>query len=213
MNNRELVVPYFQSIRAQEEDLNILFNGLSPNCIDQVSWKEYSYKPEVIFKIAYSDKAIVLKYEVNERHLRINNFKTNSRVWEDSCVECFISFREGFYYNIEFNALGVCLIGYGTQDRSLRTRLPDYIIERIKSFSAIHSRINEHQVSWHLTVYIPLEVFKYEQFNSIKGLDCTANFYKCGDLLPVPHYLSWSPVLSASPNFHLPESFGKIRFN
>lgn len=213
MRRDELVIPYYKNIEADEKKLDILFDSCPVNYIDQISWKKYPYKPEVTFKIAYSDQAIALKFEVNEQYLRINTFQTNGRVWEDSCVEFFISFQNSFYYNLEFNALGIGLIGYGTNDRSLRERLPNYIIEKIKSFSAIN-RINDREgVKWNLTLYIPMEVFQYENFQSFKGLNCSANFYKCGDLLPQPHYLSWSPILSSEPNFHLSEFFEKIRFD
>lgn len=213
MRRDVLIIPYYQDIKADEKELDILFENCPVNCIDQVSWKEYSYKPDVTFKIAYSDQTIVLKFEVNERYLRINTFQTNGRVWEDSCVEFFISFQDSFYYNLEFNALGIGLIGYGSSDRSLRTRLPDHIIEKIKSFSTIKSLIDKEGVDWSLTLYIPLEVFKYETFPSLKGLNCSANFYKCGDLLPQPHYLSWSPISYPKPNFHLSEFFGNIKFD
>jgi hypothetical protein len=213
MSPQVLVVPYYKNLKADEAELNFLLDKCPVNQINQVSWNEYSYKPTVTFKIAYSDQAIVLKFEVIERHLRINNFQTNDPVWEDSCVEFFISFNNSFYYNLEFNALGIGLIGYGSSDRSLRTRLPNEEIEKVKSFSQIKSHIANQGVSWNLTLYIPLEVFKYEQFKSLKGLNCTANFYKCGDLLPQPHYLSWSPISSIEPNFHLPEYFGKLKFD
>ena len=39
-----------------------------------------------------------------------------------------------------------------------------------------------------------------------------ANFYKCGDKLSVPHYLSWNPVTTEKPDFHRPEYFGLLEF-
>jgi len=212
MNENVLIIPYYKHIKSDQNELNMLFENCTVNHINQISWKEYFYKPEVTFKIAYSDQAIALMFDVNEKYLRINNFQTNDPVWEDSCVEFFISFQQPFYYNLEFNAFGVGLIGYGSDDRSLRTRLPNPIIEKIKSFSTIKSISDREDISWNLTLYIPLEVFKFETFQSLKGLNCTANFYKCGDLLPEPHYLSWSLISSSEPNFHLAEFFGKIKF-
>jgi len=212
MSDHVLIVPYYKNIKKDEKELSALFEGCPVNSIDKVSWKEYPYKPDVTFKIAYSDRCIVLKFEVIERHLRINNFQTNGRVWEDSCVEFFVSFRRPFYYNLEFNALGIGLIGYGTNDRSSRARLPGHMIEKVKSFSIIKSLADEKDVNWNLTLYIPIEVFKYETIQSLKGLNCFANFYKCGDLLPEPHYLSWSLISSPKPDFHLSEFFGNIEF-
>ncbi|HUH18966.1 carbohydrate-binding family 9-like protein [Albibacterium sp.] len=214
MKKDELLIPYYKNIKADERELNILLEDCPVNHIDQVSWKKnYPYKPRVTFKIAYSDQAIALKFEVNETHLRINTFQTNGRVWEDSCVEFFISFQDSYYYNLEFNALGIGLIGYGTTERSLRKRLPDHLVGHVKSFSRINSSNDKKGVNWSLTLYIPLEVFNYETFQSFKGLGCSANFYKCGDLLPEPHYISWSRISSPEPNFHLPEFFGNIKFD
>ncbi|TCK84855.1 carbohydrate-binding family 9-like protein [Albibacterium bauzanense] len=213
MRGNVLVIPYYKDIKADEKEINMLFERCPANHIGQISWKDYPYKPEVTFKIAYSDQAIVLKFEVNERYIRINTFQTNGPVWEDSCVEFFISFQNSSYYNLEFNALGIALVGYSSSDRSLKKRLPDDIVEKIKSFSTIKSPIDKEGVNWCLTLYIPLEVFKFETFQSLKGLSCKANFYKCGDLLPQPHYLSWLPISSPEPNFHLPEFFGKIKFD
>lgn len=212
MRKDELVIPYYKNIKADEKELNILLEECPVNHIDQVSWKRYPYRPDVTFKIAYSDQVIALKFEVNEKYLRVNTFQTNGPVWEDSCVEFFISFQNSYYYNLEFNALGIGLIGYGSNERSLRKRLPNRLIENVKSFSRINSLNDKNGVNWSLTLYIPLEIFKYETFQSFKGLSCSANFYKCGDLLPDPHYLSWSPISSPEPNFHLSEFFGNIKF-
>src|SRR5690606_17275299 len=144
--------------------------------------------------------------------LRINNFQPNDSVWEDSCVEFFISFHEGLYYNLEFNSLGVALIGYGSADKATRKRLSSETIEKIKSFSTIKKKMDENIVRWSLSLYIPIDVFEKEDLASFRGVNGRANFYKCGDLLPRPHFLSWKPITAPAPNFHLPNYFGEIEF-
>ena len=42
------------------------------------------------------------------------------------------------------------------------------------------------------------------------GAELRANCYKCGDLTPKPHYLSWNPVTSQTPDFHRPQVFGQM---
>jgi hypothetical protein len=37
-----------------------------------------------------------------------------------------------------------------------------------------------------------------------------ANFYKCGDETPEPHFLSWNPIDLPKPNFHVPQFFGQL---
>ncbi|HEX8038127.1 MAG TPA: carbohydrate-binding family 9-like protein [Chryseosolibacter sp.] len=38
------------------------------------------------------------------------------------------------------------------------------------------------------------------------------DFYKCGDNLPEPHFITWNDVKAPKPDFHLPEFFGRINF-
>jgi hypothetical protein len=37
-----------------------------------------------------------------------------------------------------------------------------------------------------------------------------ANFYKWGDGTSVPHYLTWSHIVTETPDFHRPEFFGEL---
>ena len=83
--------------------------------IDTLNWKDYSYKPDVSFSIAYGEKEIFLKYYVSEDYFKAEKNETNQMVCEDSCVEFFVSPEDdGIYYNFEFNGIGTCLLGTGT---------------------------------------------------------------------------------------------------
>ncbi|MGH2565575.1 MAG: carbohydrate-binding family 9-like protein, partial [Ginsengibacter sp.] len=42
---------------------------------------------------------------------------------------------------------------------------------------------------------------------------CKVNFYKCGDKLPKPHFLTWNTVETEDPDFHAPEYFGSMEFS
>jgi len=46
----------------------------------------------------------------------------------------------------------------------------------------------------------------------LKGKIFRANFYKCGDKLTVPHYVTWNPVGTENPDYHQPEHFGLLKF-
>ncbi|MDO4827106.1 MAG: carbohydrate-binding family 9-like protein [Bacteroidia bacterium] len=66
---------------------------------------------------------------------------------------------------------------------------------------------------WHITFIIPISALykdKFASWDELKGARC--NFYKCGDGLSKPHYLSWAPVLTEKPNFHSPQFFGEVEF-
>ena len=177
-------------------------------------WQEYPYKPEVAFAMAHGDAGLFLKFYVEEKHIRAIYSRPNDPVYKDSCVELFFSFGdEAEYYNFEFNCAGTCLLGFG-KGRGSRTYLPDEIIQSISSQSTLKPATSkEASIGWELTVAIPFSAFSYHKLNSLKGKRCRANFYKCGDDLPEPHYVAWNNITTETPDFHRPEFFGTIEFN
>lgn len=46
----------------------------------------------------------------------------------------------------------------------------------------------------------------------LDGKTMKGNFYKCGDKLQTPHFLSWSPIGLERPMFHCPAFFGTLSF-
>lgn len=181
--------------------------------ISHVNWpQEYPYKPEVTFKIAYTATHLYLQYQVQEELVRANYMRPNENVWEDSCVEFFLSFdQKKTYYNLEFNVLGTGLIGYGSADKKTRQRMDSATIEQVTTFTEVVQR--NGQKLWSLFLEIPLTVFKFEADTTLKGKTLQANFYKCGDHLPKPHFISWSPIDYPTPNFHQPQFFGDLTFD
>jgi len=165
-------------------------------------WPQYKADVKVSFAIAHSEDAIFLKYYVKEKHL-LANATLNGNIHEDSCVEFFIAFEgDTNYYNLEFNYLGTAKIGYG-KDRTDRELLNESLIRTVDFVSTIRP------AGWELILKIPAAVFNYQQ---LSGLQASGNFYKCGDLLPAPHYLSWKMIQAPDPNFHCPEAFGTLQF-
>lgn len=181
--------------------------------LSHAPWHEkYPGRANVQFAIAYSNDSIYLQYSVEEPVVQAAYGKNNDPVYKDSCVEAFFSFDEGAsYYNFEFNAIGTVLAAYG-QSKQTRTFLPDLALQQIQSQSVIWKEGTGTAVNWQFTVAIPFTVFVHQPFVSLKGKSCRANFYKCGDELPEPHFLCWAPVHSKKPNFHLPQFFGKLLF-
>ena len=82
--------------------------------INTVNWKAFPYQPEVQFRIAHTDDAILVHYKVKEASVRAVATGDNGAVWEDACVEFFsIPAGDGIYYNVECNCVGTLLIGAG----------------------------------------------------------------------------------------------------
>ena len=183
--------------------------------IDTINWKGYNYKPEVALSMAYSDHEIFLKYYIKENYFKAEKTETNQRVCEDSCVEFFVSpGDDGIYYNLEFNAIGTCLLGTGTA-RENSVRATPEIISKIRRLSSagekpVKEKVGEYE--WTITIAIPFDVFFHHKVNELKGKTFRANFYKCGDMLTVPHYVTWNSVGTEKPDYHQPAYFGVLKF-
>lgn len=200
------------SLQAPINEVSFFLDSAKRNSLNQTPWAGYDYLPEVDFAIAYGRDGVFLKYYVNEKSVRAVNSNINGAVWEDSCVEFFISFEnESAYYNFEFNCIGTALVGFG-ESKSDRALLPDALISQLKYQSVINNEQPGGDIHWELTIAIPFTLFCHHQLNELKGKKCRANFYKCGDLLPMPHFVSWSNIQAPEPNFHLPEFFGSLLF-
>ncbi len=183
--------------------------------VDKINWIEYPFKPEVRLFAVYSDQHLWISFEVRGDHFRAKARVDQEAVWEDSCVEFFFS-RGGedncasdagvVYRNFEFNVLGVCLSAIGT--KSERVKLSPAEMDQILRFPTIDSNNLPSEgdcFDWNLSVAIPLKLLGIRA-----GSTFTANFYKCGDLTSRPHFLSWSSINAANPDFHLPQFFGRV---
>lgn len=216
MNRITVINTRFENDYPDLSDVSDMLDSLSEkHPINTVNWAITEYKPEVNFKIAYGNKEIYLKYYVGEEYVKAEKTGINQEVYEDSCVEFFFApADDGIYYNLEFNAIGAFLIGHGT-GRHDRNRIDPAIAGKIRCLPSLgREPFAEKQgyQEWSLTVAIPLRVFVRHALESLRGSWFKANFYKCGDALTEPHYLSWNPVLSEEPDFHRPEYFGEIYF-
>jgi hypothetical protein len=192
-----------------------LDNQKEKHLINTLNWKGYDYKPEVHFSIAYGDKEIYLKYYVSEDYFKAEKTETNQMVCEDSCVEFFVSPEDdGIYYNIEFNGIGTILLGTGT-GRADSKRADPGIISKIRRKTSVGNKPVEERkgkFDWSITIAVPIDVFFHHKISALEGRTFRANFYKCGDMLSVPHYVTWNVVGTENPDYHQPSYFGMLKF-
>lgn len=184
------------------------------NAIDTVNWAEYSYRPEVGFRIVATDRGFVINYRVTEESVAAVADGDCGHVWEDSCVEFFsCPTDDGTYYNVECNCAGTVLVAAG-KDRNARTFAPKEVLESILRWSSLGrepfaERVGE--VTWQVVLLVPYSVYFLHDIKSVEGRTIRANFYKCGDNLKTPHFLSWNPIEVTNPDFHRPEFFGELK--
>lgn len=189
-------------------------NNIEWNAVDNVCWaKDFPYSPDMKFRIAHCGNSILLNYSVREKAVRAVAETDNGNVWEDSCCEFFFSpSADNMYYNIECNCAGKILFESGNT-RHGRKRYPLDFVARIDRWSSLGNGIFEERScndEWEMSLVIPVDMF--EGVSNLSGMVSSANFYKCGDKLKTPHFLSWNLVETPTPDYHRPEYFGKITF-
>jgi hypothetical protein len=212
-NIKSLNIPFSSIGGRNQADVELFLDNLPKQKLQQADWLTAEKKPQINFAIGYCRKAMLLKFYITEPHFRATYLNANEPVSQDSCVEFFISFDDRqHYYNLEFNAFGTCLAAYGS-NRTNRENLPSEIIEEIKFWQKWEQfSPDENIYEWEITFSIPLSIFKFDDFEGLKGTKAYANFYKCGDALPEPHYLVWNRVATLLPDFHQPTYFGLLNF-
>ena len=86
-------------------------------------------------------------------------------------------------------------------------------IERYPTMGTDNFSLKEGEISWSMIEVIPAAALFNHNIESWSGKIFRVNFYKCGDNLPNPHFLSWNKIDFPRPNFHLPEFFGEVSFD
>lgn len=183
--------------------------------IQHVNWEVYPYCPAASFRIAHTENEVLLHFKVKEASVRAKYGVDNGSVWTDSCVEFFsVPAGDGIYYNIECNCIGTILIGAGAV-RTGRERAPEAVTSQVRRWASLGREPFDERVettSWEVALIIPYTVFFKHHIHSLDGKLVKANFYKCGDELQTPHFLSWQPIRVEKPDFHRPDFFGELEF-
>lgn len=175
----------------------------------------YPYRPKMEVRMAHNGKQLLINYRVTEECVRAVAKHDDGNVWEDSCCELFLSpVADGTYYNLECNAAGQLLVGFG-QEREGRERAPQTVLDTIDRWASMGREPfdnKEGERTWQLCLAVPVGVYYRHQLLSFDGLRVKGNVYKCGDMLPHPHFLSFFPIDLPKPDFHRPDFFGCVEF-
>lgn len=213
---KKLAIKKLDLSNVNAKDIPALFdqNEIPFENIDCVNWKaEFPYAPNVQFRMAYTSNSILLHYVVEEEHIRAVAEEDNGKVWEDACCEFFCSpVADNTYYNIECNCAGTVLVGFGS-GRENRTLAPVGVMKGIKRWSSLGDQSFDTKPAtgqWQLALVIPFTTFFKHDVPSLDAQTIRANFYKCGDKLPKPHFLSWNSIELPNPDFHCPAFFGEV---
>jgi len=180
------------------------------------------FMPRAQAKVIYDDNFLYVIFRVEEKYVKAVETHNNGKVWEDSCVEFFVTpdgdISKG-YFNFEINCIGTILNFHQTRldvnsvpvDQSLIAAME--ITPSLPKGKPIDPEI-PGLTTWTMEYRVPYALLeKYHPvIKPAPGVKWRANFYKCAEANSNPHWLTWSLVRNPTPQFHLPEYFGILEF-
>lgn len=174
-------------------------------------WDENGYKPHAEARVMYSDAGLHVYMRAWENEVRaVADYC--GRICQDSCLEFFVrpNMDVDRYTNIEMNPLGKFMCGIG-RDRYGRFEASKLPLDGMNVQHSVQDAETFHGPMWEIAYTVPADWMElWFGVRPHSGLEMRGNFYKCGDNARFEHYGMWNPVKSDHPDFHRPESFGKL---
>ncbi len=179
--------------------------------------------PKVSLRLLHDNRNIHGIYHVEDHSILAAQTEYNASVCRDSCVEFFFQPAQcaPAYFNLEMSANGNHLIYFVRDNTRVKGGFKDFTAlpyEHGRLFltkGTLPGPVMEEQpgdITWNMQFVVPMDALELytPAIGDLSGQTWRANFYKCGDKLQHPHWLSWAPP---SPlNFHQPEFFRDIHF-
>lgn len=213
---KKILVPQISPANESVAEIEKVFATLEGEAVACCNWPaEFPYAPAVSVKLFHNSKKLFVKFDVTEKDIQAKVAEDQGRTWTDPCVEFFVSPQGNMdYYNFECTCTGKLLLAWHPAGEPKESAPADVIDSVVRHPSlgteCFPLRTGEH--TWSVIEVIPATALFRSGIDSWKGKRMSANFYKCGDELPTPHFISWAPIEWKEPSFHRPEFFGELEF-
>ena len=159
-------------------------------------------------QLCHDGENLYVRMEAKEADIRAELTGALDQVCNDSCMEFFFGPKtdDARYFNFEWNKLCNVYVGFGAE-RKTRVR---QILKNPKDVFMPVSMDTEN--GWAIEYRIPLSfIHMYVPEFAFEG-EAACNFYKCGDMTRIPHYLAWANSTSEKPDYHRRWDFGTLVF-
>lgn len=210
-----LVIPNIRQLSSENlSEAGKCLAQLEAHPIGCVNWPEsFPYCPRAEFHMAHNGKELFLQFTVEEACTMALVDHDNGEVWTDSCVEFFLALDDTGYYNFEFSCIGKALLGFRKERPNAVHAQPEIMssIKRMPTLGTTPFKERQLQEAWSLTVAIPVSALFRHRVENWQDIAPRINVYKCGDNLSQPHYVSWMPIDTPKPDFHVARCFTAVQ--
>lgn len=174
--------------------------------IGNYPWDESGFRPKSSVTASYDEKGFYFHFVSDEKNPTVKTTRINGPVYMDSCMEVFMKYApdsDDRYINIEMNAGGFALSSVSKSRQETRS-IPDEVIAEM-----LDIKPNITPDGWEVRLFVPKEyIEKYiPSYRHEKGAHLKGNFYKCGEITPIPHFGCFNNIVAPEPDFHRPECF------
>ena len=180
------------------------------------------FMPKAQAKVLYDDNYLYIIFRVSEKCAKAVEINNNGKVWEDSCVEFFVTpdgdISKG-YFNFEINCIGTILNFHQTRldvnavqvDQSLITQMN--ITPSLAKGKPIDPEI-PGLTTWTLDIVFPMPYSKNTTLwlnpRPVSNGELISTNVPKPTLTPIGSHGRSSK--NPTPQFHLPEYFGTLEF-
>jgi hypothetical protein len=179
-------------------------------------WWKSGHKEQTVAKLLWDDENVYVGFFCHDKHISGYETKPNGPVYQDDCVEVFVSpnpDRIEHYFNFEMNVLGTLLAQARTDWNQDKSWKPEGVrVATPYSGNAKKDEAPDDQ-SWTLEIAIPLRHFQRDAAHTPPqdGDLWRLNLNRLGGKTDA-QYSSSSPLPPEKISFHQPEWFGVVEF-
>lgn len=200
------------------QSVNIDWTMISALSINIFPWYKSGLKQETQVKLCYDNDHIFLLFIAQDRYCTAKQTQLNHmKICEDSCVEFFFSpsgILGSSYVNLEVNCFGTMHIAYG-DNRNERKYITAELANQIGCKTSITPDKKTEkckQSYWTIEIKLPFSVIEQLTNKPVCKDKWFANFYRCGGIIE-SQFSTWKQIDTAHPDYHQPNSFGKLIFD
>ena len=156
----------------------------------------------------HDGERLYVRMEAKESAVRATLSGPLEQVCNDSCLEFFFApcLGDARYFNFEWNPLGALYLGFGAE-RKTRVR------QIVKDVNALFApKTFKTDAGWGIEFSVPASFVRMYMPGFALSGEAACNFYKCGDLTEIKHYLAWADLASEKPDYHRRQDFGMLCF-
>jgi streptogramin lyase len=182
------------------------------------AWWKSGKKEQTVARMLWDDKFLYVSYQCEDAHVSAENTEHDSAVYQDDCVELFTApnpKRPNDYFNIEMNVNRAILDRHHPDGPG--KKVPNWNSKGIVIATTVDGTLNndaDNDRGWILEVAIPFANFSHVTKTShpSDGDIWHLNLNRLGGKTN-KQYSQWSTGKTEHPNFHDPDSFGRISFS